>query len=612
MSFDLKAKAAEKLKSFTRTAAQASSYMTYSTLAAMTLWPVFEAIGKGDVNSAITALLGAGASAGAGLITQKALDWKGKTDAELQAEATRWIDETVTKDDALKQALDAVLAKLDAPQLAQAGLSAADRAWFVHTLQDEARRIGSTVHIEGDVIINGGDFAGRDKIIYNYYCAPTGERKLSEADFKRVLADYLRHVADANQHARLFGETPKSKTRRGLEKIFVPLTLRTFLPPSRTEIEEMARKLGGDDALARQKATLLAHDRRRGDGDEVPLAELLIQTERGNPINKLAVVGGAGSGKSTLLAYLAAMLCAERVPFALPKNRETLVPMIVPFRAYRLYVDECKRKPGMIVDDPRAGTLAGFIPWWLKRRSGLMDASQDFFDRLLRSGGCLLMLDGLDEVVNRDERQQVRSLVEQLVNDTYPGNIVIVTAREAGYREDAVFGDDFLRLDVQPLTEPQIAELVRKWCRELYPADVDDQTSKLMAAITDINARRTDADVPPLISTPLMTTMVVSVKESETELPRERAKLYEACVKVVLQAQYLPDDPDDTRKTVVEWGGPWEDQRLAQRAGAGDARWRQGRGVCDRREGAQHAHGHALGRGVAEVYRSRAQPRRPA
>jgi hypothetical protein len=53
--------------------------------------------------------------------------------------------------------------------------------------------------------------------------------------------------------------------------------------------------------------------------------------------------------------------------------------------------------------------------------------------------------------------------------------------------------------------------------------------------------------------------MVVSVKWGETELPRERAKLYEACVKVILQAQYVPDDP--ARQALVEWGGAWEDQR---------------------------------------------------
>lgn len=37
-----------------------------------------------------------------------------------------------------------------------------------------------------------------------------------------------------------------------------------------------------------------------------------------------------------------------------------------------------------------------------------------------------------------------------------------------------------------------------------------------------------------------MTTMVVSVKWGKTELPRELAKLYEAAVEVILQAQYIP------------------------------------------------------------------------
>ena len=59
----------------------------------------------------------------------------------------------------------------------------------------------------------------------------------------------------------------------------------------------------------------------------------------------------------------------------------------------------------------------------------------------------------------------MRQEVDNLVQDIYPGNRVIVTAREAGYREEAVFGDDFTRLDVQDLDEDQIAtvggELVR-------------------------------------------------------------------------------------------------------------------------------------------------------
>ena len=169
------------------------------------------------------------------------------------------------------------------------------------------------------------------------------------------------------------------------------------------------------------------------------------------------------------------------------------------------------------------------------------------------------MLDGLDEVVSRTDRSQVRQQVEDLVHDIYPGNQVLVTAREAGYREDAVFGDDFVRLDVQRLDDEQIRTLVGNWCVQLYPGEAEPRTDELVQAIEEINALRTDRDLPPLVSTPLLTTMVVSVKWGETELPRERAKLYEACVKVILQAQYVPDDP--ARQTLVEWGGAWEDQR---------------------------------------------------
>lgn len=100
MPFDLetwKREAADKLAQFKRTAAQASSHMTYTTLATLTLWPVVEAIGRGDVSGAINALMGVGAAAGAGIITQKALEWKGKADAEIAREAAQWIERVAMK-----------------------------------------------------------------------------------------------------------------------------------------------------------------------------------------------------------------------------------------------------------------------------------------------------------------------------------------------------------------------------------------------------------------------------------------------------------------------------------------------------------------------------------
>lgn len=59
--------------------------------------------------------------------------------------------------------------------------------------------------------------------------------------------------------------------------------------------------------------------------------------------------------------------------------------------------------------------------------------------------------------------------VETLGHDVYPGNRVLVTAREAGYCDDTVFGDDFVRLDVQRLDNRRNRTLVARWCRQLYP-----------------------------------------------------------------------------------------------------------------------------------------------
>ena len=149
------------------------------------------------------------------------------------------------------------------------------------------------------------------------------------------------------------------------------------------------------------------------------------------------------------------------------------MPLLIPLRYFREYVHWCTHAPQERVRQPRAGTLAGFIPWYLKRRNPALETSEDFFDRLLLGGGCLLMLDGLDEVVSRTDRSQVRQQVEDLVHDIYPGNQVLVTAREAGYREDAVFGDDFVRLDVQRLDDEQIRTLVGNWCVQLYPGEAE-------------------------------------------------------------------------------------------------------------------------------------------
>src|SRR5262249_45628945 len=84
----------------------------------------------------------------------------------------------------------------------------------------------------------------------------------------------------------------------------------------------------------------------------------------------------------------------------------------------------------------------------------------------------------------------------------------------------------------------------------------------LVAAINQLNADRIRRGQAPLVATPLMVTMVVSVKYSRRELPRERAKLYDACVDVILSSEYTGREDDaGARRRVVHAGGPPDKQR---------------------------------------------------
>ena len=445
----------------------------------------------------------------------------------------------------------------------------------IRTLADVAAflREAGTVHTGGGSVFQqsvavGGDFINRGKISYYYsiYQQPSGRARLDEDQFQRILQEYLDWTDRAYGRARLYGlesvRTARGRPVRSLADVFVPISLRRFAPPSRRDVEKMAQTFGADP-LAEHKAFLALADEGKQSGKPVEVANLLTTH------NRLAVIGGAGCGKSTLLTWLAfslahnaqhsAIRLGSALPFRLPPDSQTPIPLLIPLRYYRQYQEACRTAPGRRLDHPRSGTLAGFIPWYLKQRSPALELSEDFFDRLLLGGGCTLLLDGLDEIVDQTERGRVRAQVEALANDIYPKNHFIVTAREAGYRENAVFGDDFVRLDVQPLDEAQIRALVGNWCEQLYPGEVETQTDAIEEAIATINERYRRQQIKALVDTPLMTTMVISVKWGETELPRERSKLYEAAVKVILQAQYL--DEDESREALINWGGPWEEQR---------------------------------------------------
>jgi len=532
---------------------KSSTDVLYGCLVANALLPLIVSQGDMMVGVTLAQLLG---NVGAGLIVNLIQGWKDKTDEQIAGEVLG----AAKEDNALRFTLDELLKKLEVINAAESALPEKDRQEFRDILQTEMKKVGSTIiYTEGGSAIQGNvsaaTFIAHDQ--WNIYNSSAGQAKLSEEDFQKVLNNYLEWARNFYSKARLWGleslQVTGDRPVRRLTDVFVPLELCRFTPPQRYEVEKLARE--STNGLEHVKAYFKLVQKRQREGKNIDLNKFLAN------YNCLAIIGGPGCGKSTLLSWLAAHLAATAVsgnppPFELPDGRKFLLPLIIPLRDYAPYLKKCQESRNQVRDSQR-GTLFGFVLDYLKNITG-MQLSEDFFERSLLGGGCLVMLDGLDEVVDREQRAIVRQQVENLV-DGYPKNHYLVTAREAGYQQDAVFGDNFLRLDVKQLSEDAISALVGNWCQQLYPENIHQSKVEILAAIREINARRSDETLPPLVSTPLMVTMVVSVKFGKTELPRERAKLYEAAVEVILQAQYTPTD--DARKEVVNWGGPWTDQR---------------------------------------------------
>jgi formylglycine-generating enzyme required for sulfatase activity len=369
-------------------------------------------------------------------------------------------------------------------------------------------------HINRDANVDG-DFIGRDQwigTIINFHFGTLGTPKLSPDDVKKILRDYLDWVQDYYDQARLFGMRAAEESKR-LTAVFVPQTL------------------------------------RRPNGEEIPLSSLLTVSKR------IALRGGVGSGKSAILRHVAATLAGNMGFYGIAEDSPP-IPLVIELREYITWV--AKGLSG--ADSSWAGFMAYQALW-----KGELKAPKEFFDGLLRGGHCVLLVDGLDEVINGTQRKKIRQKIEDLDKSQLKGNRVIVAAREASFRELEALNSIFTRLNLQPYEEEQVIALVGKWCETLDLVDPCGKRDGLVSAIREINAKYSEEKRLPLFCTPLMATMAVRALQTGRELPRERAKLYDACVEAILDPQYNRDADIGMTPSPVEEvrdaGGDWKQQR---------------------------------------------------
>jgi hypothetical protein len=249
---------------------------------------------------------------------------------------------------------------------------------------------------------------------------------------------------------------------------------------------------------------------------------------------KLVIVGDPGSGKSTFLKYIALMLARSfltRDPRIALEKLCLPEPLPIPvFLSCWDLSDFLKRK-----SEVRLRSLIEFIVDRLAASEFTVPIAE--IEKLLTSGRCCLLFDGLDEVPTDAGRAAVSRLLEDCVQQ-YGENRFVVTSRVRGYTGGAILKGEFTRCDVQPFDASDRAEFVANWVSLLFRVAPDQARIKGTPAEQEFSSLTRGVEqsdrIRPLAVNPLLLTVISIVHWNRKRLPEQRVDLYDECVDVLL------------------------------------------------------------------------------
>lgn len=338
----------------------------------------------------------------------------------------------------------------------------------------------------------------------------------------------LKDLFGRYEHLKMSGFVREKVMTASLESIYVPL----FTQGKESGRLPRGGELGG--LLVRGEA-----------GEPLPLSSLL-------PHHRcLTIVGDAGSGKTTFVCHVAltmARALRDRRPAFVRQRLDwkvdaSLLPILLPlsgFGAYLRTLDEADK------ESPNAELLLGYMRHHFRQ----LRLPEGFFEaQFNRHSRCLVLLDGLDEVADFQDRVLISQTIA-LLADCYEGTRFIVTCRPEGYQGGAELGGDFHRADIDPLRWPEdIVPFVKNWNEAVFKASSHTAADNAEDFLRRLQGQE---QVRKLADNPLLLTVMIIVHFNVGTLPERRADLYDSATLLLLSW--------DTRwRRVLAAPPPWLD-----------------------------------------------------
>jgi len=245
---------------------------------------------------------------------------------------------------------------------------------------------------------------------------------------------------------------------------------------------------------------------------------------------QMIILGGPGAGKSTLLDYLT-LIFTGHIKHSLRTDLKNPIPIFVRLR------------------DAGAGSLLELIQ--SPANVGLKKTPSGYFERHLKNGHCVVLLDGLDEVLDEKMHKQAVGEIKSFANE-YPGNWILVTCRVAGWDNQL---PNFRQYRVKEFERDDVRQFIGAWYREverteainrLGAAPKPELIQEAEARARQVSARQSESLWDALLRnesllriarTPLILSLVTLVHKNRTaDLPKGRARLYRECLDILLDS----------------------------------------------------------------------------
>ena len=241
-------------------------------------------------------------------------------------------------------------------------------------------------------------------------------------------------------------------------------------------------------------------------------------------IKRLAFVGGPGLGKSTLGQYISqayrARLIGKLKEFE-PNNPslESIIPRI-PFRIilkdFAWWLSEQQEESHC--------NIFHFLSSDLSTVSG-REISVEDIHKIIKDNPIMLILDGLDEVPEKELRKKVLNQINIFINqigDVYNSDYrIIASTRPQGYTEE-FDPTQYLHLNLQELDESLALHYANRWVneKEKNPKEIAKIMNTLKICLKDKIVR-------DLTKTPLQITILLVIIRAGSTPPKQREELYQ-------------------------------------------------------------------------------------